>query len=120
MTQRVPRTTKDDGLPRGDFEATRIENKPLSASELQLAAKLNFPVVDRRGADAPERRGSERCGRIAEVRFVECVVQFKTNLKLEPLFDREVLEQRKVHVEQRRAMKQIAARGPVFVHAAGA
>src|SRR5205814_5885898 len=84
-------------------------------SEEQLQAELNVAVFGTGRRDVSESFGSEGRSRIAEVRMIQEVEELGAELQFQTLFDREILEQRVIDVEQARPMQNVAARVAIDV-----
>src|SRR5437899_1866966 len=95
----------------------RAFSRSPASLEQQLQRELNFAVAVRGVGEPAVRTGSDRRARVAKAGMVDRVVSFGAELQPEPLRDREVFQQSKIHIAKGRAEHGIALLIPVTRHA---
>src|SRR5205085_5773430 len=81
----------------------------LASLENELCAELNIAIIRSGLRDVTKRSGVPSCVRIAKVRVIEDIKHLGAELEFCSLFNREVLEQREVRVNEAGSIEDVAS-----------
>src|SRR5215472_390056 len=81
----------------------------LASLENELCAELNITIICSGLRDVTKRSGVQSCVGIAKVRVIEDIEHLGAELEFRSLFNREVLEQREVRVNEAGPIEDVSS-----------